>query len=67
MFERERAAAMVAPGKGILVIDDSSGTIKNRFDVIGVESKVENRRAKCNSAACFGRYTPEMEKQALAA
>ncbi|MDB5810539.1 MAG: Fructose-bisphosphate aldolase class [Betaproteobacteria bacterium] len=48
MFERElaaTAAAMVAPGKGILAIDESSGTIKKRFDTIGVESNVENRRA----------------------
>ena len=48
MFERElaaTAAAMVAPGKGILAIDESSGTIKKRFDLIGVESTVDNRRA----------------------
>ena len=48
MFERElaaTAAAMVAPGKGILAIDESSGTIKKRFDLIGVESNVETRRA----------------------
>lgn len=48
MFERElaaTAAAMVAPGKGILAIDESSGTIKKRFDSIGIESNVENRRA----------------------
>jgi len=48
MIERElaaTAAAMVAPGKGILAIDESGGTIKKRFDSIGVESKVETRRA----------------------
>ena len=48
MFERElaaTAAAMVAPGKGILAIDESGGTIKKRFDTIGVESSVETRRA----------------------
>src|ERR1035437_5804370 len=48
MFENElaaTAAAIVAPGKGILAIDESSGTIKKRFDSIGVESTVENRRA----------------------
>lgn len=39
------AAAMVAPGKGILAIDESGGTIKKRFDSIGLESNVENRRA----------------------
>jgi fructose-bisphosphate aldolase class I len=48
MFERElaaTAAAMVAPGKGILAIDESGGTIKKRFDTIGIESNVETRRA----------------------
>ena len=35
---------MVAPGKGILAADESSGTIKRRFDAIGVESTEQNRR-----------------------
>lgn len=38
------AAAMVASGKGILAADESSGTIKKRFDSIGVESTEDNRR-----------------------
>jgi len=38
------AQAMVAPGKGILAADESSGTIKKRFDSIGVESTETNRR-----------------------
>src|SRR3954463_7897487 len=38
------AEAMVAPGRGILAADESSGTIKNRFDAIGVESTADNRR-----------------------
>ena len=38
------AAAMVAPGKGILAADESSGTIKKRFDKIGLESTEESRR-----------------------
>ena len=38
------AQAMVAPGKGILAVDESSGTIKKRFDTIGVESTEDNRR-----------------------
>jgi fructose-bisphosphate aldolase, class I len=38
------AEAMVAPGKGILAADESSGTIKKRFEAIGVESTEENRR-----------------------
>ncbi|QKK01544.1 MAG: fructose-bisphosphate aldolase class I [Pseudomonadota bacterium] len=40
----ETAQAMVAPGKGILAIDESSGTIKKRFDGVGVESTEDNRR-----------------------
>ena len=38
------AAAMVAPGKGILAADESSGTIKKRFDSINVESTADARR-----------------------
>ena len=38
------AKAMVAPGKGILAADESSGTIKKRFDAIKVESTEDNRR-----------------------
>ncbi|HEX6000996.1 MAG TPA: class I fructose-bisphosphate aldolase [Hyphomicrobiaceae bacterium] len=38
------AQAMVAPGKGILAADESSGTIKKRFDGIGVENTEPNRR-----------------------
>src|SRR2546425_2191694 len=39
------AEAIVADGKGILAADESSGTIKKRFDSIGVESTEETRRA----------------------
>jgi len=38
------ALAMVAPGKGLLAADESTGTIKKRFDAIGVESTEETRR-----------------------
>jgi fructose-bisphosphate aldolase, class I len=38
------AEAMVQPGRGILAADESSGTIKKRFDAIGVESTEANRR-----------------------
>jgi fructose-bisphosphate aldolase, class I len=38
------ANAMVAPGRGILAADESSGTIKKRFDQIGVESNADSRR-----------------------
>jgi fructose-bisphosphate aldolase, class I len=42
---RETARELVAPGKGILAADESTGTITKRFDQIGVESTEENRRA----------------------
>ncbi len=38
------AKKMVADGKGILAADESSGTIKKRFDSIGVESTADLRR-----------------------
>src|SRR5215475_16120513 len=38
------ALAMVTPGKGILAADESSGTIKKRFDAINVESTEDSRR-----------------------
>src|SRR3954454_1941101 len=38
------AEALVAPGKGILAADESEGTIKKRFDSIGVESTEDTRR-----------------------
>ena len=38
------AEAMTAPGKGILAADESSGTIKKRFDAIGVDSTEDKRR-----------------------
>jgi fructose-bisphosphate aldolase, class I len=39
------AVAMAAAGKGILAADESTGTIKKRFDKIGLESTAESRRA----------------------
>ena len=41
----ETAKALVAEGKGILAADESTGTIKKRFDSIGVESTEDTRRA----------------------
>jgi fructose-bisphosphate aldolase class I len=38
------AEAMVQPGRGILAADESSSTIKKRFDTIGVESTTDSRR-----------------------
>jgi len=38
------AEAMVAPGRGILAADESTGTITKRFDSIGVESSADSRR-----------------------
>jgi fructose-bisphosphate aldolase, class I len=42
------ARSIVADHKGILAADESTGTIKKRFDSIGVESTEENRRAYRN-------------------
>jgi fructose-bisphosphate aldolase class I len=42
---QKTAQAIVADGKGILAADESDGTIKKRFDSIGVESNEEARRA----------------------
>src|SRR3546814_4622015 len=39
------AKAMVAPGKGIIAIDESNATIKKRFDAVGVIDTEEHRRA----------------------
>ena len=40
----ETANAIVADGRGILAADESSPTIKKRFDSIGAESTEANRR-----------------------
>ena len=40
----QTAKALVAEGKGILAADESSGTIKRRFDSINVKSTEKNRR-----------------------
>src|ERR1051326_5254547 len=39
------ARALVAPGKGILAADESTGSIQKRLESVGVESTEENRRA----------------------
>lgn len=41
----ETAQAMVAPGKGIIAIDESTATIARRFDSVGIPNNEENRRA----------------------
>lgn len=41
---KKTAKAMVAPGKGILAIDESHGTCKKRFDALGVPCDEEHRR-----------------------
>ena len=41
----ETALAMVAPGKGIIAIDESTGTIAKRLKAVGVENTEEHRRA----------------------
>jgi fructose-bisphosphate aldolase, class I len=42
---RETAAALVAPGKGILAADESDGTIGRRLGAVGVESTEDTRRS----------------------
>jgi fructose-bisphosphate aldolase, class I len=45
LFDLNKVAqALVVPGKGILAADESSGTIKKRFDAINVESTEQTRR-----------------------
>ena len=41
----ETAQAMVAPGKGVIAIDESTTTIGKRFAALGLENTEENRRA----------------------
>lgn len=41
---KETAQAMVAPGKGVLAIDESTGTCTKRFEALGVECNEESRR-----------------------
>lgn len=41
---RGTASELVGPGKGILAADESTGTIKKRFDQIGVECTEDERR-----------------------
>jgi len=38
------ANRLVAPGKGLLAADESTGTIQKRFDKIGVANTEDNRR-----------------------
>ncbi len=40
----EIAAALLAPGKGILAIDESDGTAGKRLDMVHLENTPENRR-----------------------
>jgi fructose-bisphosphate aldolase, class I len=42
---KQTARELVAPGKGILAADESTGTIKKRFDSIGCDSTEDRRRA----------------------
>ena len=41
----ETALAMVAPGKGIIAIDESTTTIGKRFAAVGIENTEDHRRA----------------------
>jgi len=40
----QTAAALVAPGKGILAADETVGTLTKRFDALGIQSTPESRR-----------------------
>ncbi len=42
---KQTAAAMVAPGKGILAMDESHPTCNKRFEALGIATTEENRRA----------------------
>ena len=53
------AKTMVAPGKGILAADESTGTIKKRFDAIGTESP---RTIAATIARCCSAPTEAMQK-----
>lgn len=60
-FEKliQTAQAMVAPGKGILAIDESTGTATKRLTSVGVESSEENRldyRSMLLSTEGLGEY-----------
>src|SRR5690625_7213003 len=50
IFEQlvETAQVMVAPGKGILAMDESTGTIEKPLNSVGVESTEETRLAFCS-------------------
>ena len=60
------AQAMVAPGKGIIAIDESTATIKKRFDSVGVPNTEENRRAyreMLRTAPKLGEHTEEILRE----
>lgn len=42
---RQTARAMVAPGKGILAMDESNATCNKRFEMLGIPTTEERRRA----------------------
>lgn len=52
------AKSLATPGKGILASDESTGTIGNRFEQIGVENTHENRIAY--RSLLF--HTPDIDK-----
>ena len=60
----DTASAIIAPGKGLLAMDESNRTCNKRFEDVGITPTEENRRAyraKCNRAAREGKYIEEME------
>ncbi len=61
----ETAKTLVAEGKGILAADESSGTIKKRFDSIDVESTEENWRAYRDLLFTAGRRAAHQRRDPL--
>jgi fructose-bisphosphate aldolase class 1 len=55
------ANRMVAPGKGILAADETTGSITKRFESIKLESTENNRRARFYSLTKAGRKQLEVE------
>ena len=55
------AQAIVAPGKGILAADESTGTIKKRFDTINLASTEETRRSY--AAAVYDAQSREVRQR----
>ena len=56
---RRIAAALVAPGKGILAADESNASMSKRLDMIKMENTEENRRLYRQMLLCCGKEMSE--------